>query len=771
MSIEQDVLDLLSAKDYQPLKFSELADAMNVSSKARGKLRRILSEHIAAGRVQQHSNKTYSLSTGPDLVGGVVKRMASGDGFFRPHDQIPGKELQEYWIPKGEMIDAASGDEVLVRVTKRRGRSGKLVGQIVEIIERQASTFVGTYFEKDGQSYVQVDGRTFNDPVYVGDPGAKGANPDDKVVFDMLRFPTPRRPGEGVITKVLGPGGDVEVDTLSIVYQFGIPNEFPEDVLEDARRQADRFDDTNLEGREDLTAETIITIDPVDARDFDDAISLDVNEKGHYVLGVHIADVSHFVRPKSPLNTETVKRGTSVYLPRKVIPMLPEIISNGLASLQEGKVRFTKSCYIEFTPEGIPVSTRLSNTAIKVQQRFAYEQVIPVIDSGEKGRKKVGAKVFDLLVRMQKLARTLRARRHDKGMLELSMPEVKLTFDKEGRVTGAVESDHDESHQIIEEFMLAANIAVAKELTDRGILFLRRTHADPDEMKLKAFSDFVGTLDFPLPKYQDRRSIQALLKKVEGHPAERSISYGLLRSMKQAEYSRFEVGHYALAEEHYCHFTSPIRRYPDLTVHRIIDSIVRKTRRPKESNEEELIRLGKHCSQTSRRAERAERELTKLKLLRYMEDKIGEEMHAIITGVETFGIFAQGIEIPVEGLVHIRRLESKESFEYDQKARAMIGRSTGTKYRLGDPVVVKVAKVDIDRRSLDFDLLAGGNKSKSAKSKKKPKGKQKSKGKGKGKGNNRPKKDNPQDKPGKSKGKGKPSGKPKNKRQGKRKKS
>ncbi|MBD3673881.1 MAG: ribonuclease R [Planctomycetaceae bacterium] len=761
MGIEQNVLELLSSKQYQPLKFRELAEKLNVTNKQRGKLRRSLAELIAAGKVQQHANKTYSISEGPNLISGVVKRMGSGDGFFRPHDQVPAKEPQEYWIPEGEMLDAASGDEVLVRVTKRRGRSGKRVAQIVEIIERQASTFVGTYFEKNGQSYVQVDGRTFNEPVYVGDPGAKGANPDDKVVFDMLRFPTPRRQGEGVITKVLGPGGDVEVDTMSIVYQFGIPHEFPEEVLEDARRQADRFDDTDLEGREDLTDQTIITIDPADARDFDDAISLEKNEAGHYVLGVHIADVSHFVRSNSPLNTEAVKRGTSVYLPRKVIPMLPEIISNGLASLQEGKVRFTKSCFIEFTPDGVPVSTRLSNTAINVKKRFAYEEVLPLLASGEKGRKKVGAKVFDLVERMQKVARILRKRRHDKGMLELSMPEVKLLFDKEGRITGAVEEEHDESHQIIEEFMLAANIAVARELTDRGILFLRRIHPDPDEVKLRTFAEFVETLDLQLPKYQDRKSLQALLDKVKGHPAERSISYGLLRSMKQAEYSRFEVGHYALAEEHYCHFTSPIRRYPDLTVHRIVDSIIKKTRRPKESNEDELIRLGKHCSQTSRRAERAERELTKLKLLRYMEDRIGEELHAIITGVETFGIFSQGIEIPVEGLTHIRRLEAKENFDYDQKARALVGRSTGTKFRLGDPVTVKVAKVDIDRRELDFELLSGGSKSKSENSKKKKK--QKSKGNSRQKKKGSPK--------GKSQGKGQSKGNGKGKSGGSSKKS
>ncbi len=705
MSYEQEILKTIGAAEYKPLSPKELAEALGVTKKQQPAFRADLNALLGLGKIRRHHNGLLLPGKTPELIGGVVKRLGSGAGVFRPHDKSRDEPDSEIVISAADMLDAVSGDEVLVRILKGRGSRGRLTGKLVEIIERQASTFVGTYFERAGQGYVQVDGKTFNEPIFVGDPGAKGAKPDDKVVMDMLRFPTQRRPGEGVIAKVLGPRGEVEVDTMSVIYQFGLPHEFSDAVLNDARRQAERFDEAELGDREDLTGETIITIDPVDARDFDDAISLKKNERGHWELGVHIADVAHFVRTGSALDVEAQRRGTSVYLPRKVIPMLPELISNGLASLQEGRVRFTKSAFIEFTPDGIPVHTRLSNTAIRVKKRFAYEQVMPLLAAGEKGRKEVGHEIFELLEHMRDLSRILRQRRRGKGMLELSMPEVKLDFDKEGRVIGAHEAPHDESHEIIEEFMLAANIAVAVAISDRDILFLRRAHADPDELKLRAFGEFVQTMGFELKQFQSREALQKLLGLAHGHPAERAINYAMLRSFKQAEYTRFEVGHYALAEDDYCHFTSPIRRYPDLTIHRIVDALIRKRKPPKESNEEELIRLGKHCSQTERRAEKAERELTKLKLLRYMESRVGDELEAIITGVENFGFFCQGTAIPVEGMVHIRRLEARESFDYEQKAHALVGRTSGVRFQLGGRIVVKVAKVDVDRRELDFELV------------------------------------------------------------------
>ncbi|HUG90057.1 MAG TPA: VacB/RNase II family 3'-5' exoribonuclease [Planctomycetaceae bacterium] len=741
--LEDEILEYLAQPGQKPVDPRSLGKRLGLRKKQLPVFFDAVERLLAGGRIREGKKGRIRIAGAAELIAGIVKRVSSGAGYFIPHELMPGLPEGSVYIAGSDMHDAHTGDEVLVRMLKRRRSGGQRCGRIEEILVRATSMFVGTYVEEAGRGLVRVDGTAFRDPIFVGDPGAKGARTDDKVVIEMLRFPSHMREGEAVLTKVLGPRGEPGVDTQSIVHEFGLPHEFDEDVLEEARAQAEQFEEDNLRGRLDLTGETIITIDPVDARDFDDAISLTRSPDGHWHLGVHIADVAAFVLPRTPLDREAQRRGNSVYLPGTVIPMLPEILSNGLASLQAGKVRFTKSAFIEYTPEGVPVSTRFANSAIKVTRRFAYEEVLPILRDPEKFKSRVPAKVRQLLAWMHELAMLLRRRRFEAGALELTLGEVKLDFDADNRVTGAHEVQHDESHQIIEEFMLAANVAVATELWDRGVLFLRRVHGEPDLRKLKAFAEFVNALGYPLKQYQSRGHLQDLVRRVRGEPAEHAVNYALLRSMKQAMYSAVETGHYALSVEHYCHFTSPIRRYPDLAVHRMVDAVVLADRganggrvadvmaatesrasRSKASkpgrrghrhdgsavrglNDMELEKLGKHCSGTERRAEAAERELTKVKLLTYLEDRIGDELDAIITGVERFGIFCRGIELPAEGLVPIAALDRDDYFYHDPASISLTGRRTGKQYRLGDRVRVSIAHVDVDRRELDFALVEG----------------------------------------------------------------
>ncbi len=703
----QQILAHLARKNYEPLKPKALARKLNVAPDRYADFRKALRTLLQQRRVEIGKNHTVRPAGQHGTATGVFRSTSGGFGFVRPHE-VDGSVGPEIYIAEGDAADAATGDTVVVRITRkpRRPELGPS-GVVLEVLERATREFVGTYFERDGNGYVRVDGTVFSHSIYVGDPGAKGARPDDKVVLEMLRFPTADdRRGEGVITEILGPRGQPGVDTLSIIRAFGLPEKFPDDALAEARRAADAFDEADLHGREDFRDQLTITIDPVDARDFDDAVSLIIDPKSrHWQLSVHIADVAHFAPPGGPLDREARRRATSVYLPQRVLPMFPEIISNSLASLQQGRVRYVKSALIDFTPAGQRAGVRFAEGAIRVRRRFAYEQVSPILAEPEKAGAAEDPDVLAMLLRMRDLAMILRKRRLKRGALELNMPEVELEYDDKGRVKGAHFLKHDVSHQIIEEFMLAANEAVAGQLAELGVPFLRRVHAAPDPNKLRDFSEFARILGYKMPRTTDRFALQRVLDESADRPDAYAVHYALLRSLKQAVYSPEEEGHYALASDDYCHFTSPIRRYPDLTVHRILGRWLRTGRA--RSDEKELAALGVHCSRMERRADIAERELIKLKLLAYLEERIGLQMEVIITGVADYGFYGQSETLPVDGLVHISTL-TDDYYYYDEVSHSLNGRRTKRRYRLGDRVHVQVVRVDLQRRQLDFRVTRKG---------------------------------------------------------------
>jgi ribonuclease R len=726
--IEQKVLALVRGPDYRPVKPRVIAKQLRVAPELDREVKRVIKRLVRQGKLSyaanhlvrpaEHGAATPKKRGGNDRprdthqhdgIVGRFRRVSGGNGFVTPSGPVqPGEEKKvDIFIAAANARDAASGDTVLVRVHRHksawRAKAGRTnpEGEIAKILERETHQFVGTYFEAGGTGFVQIDGSLFTQPINVGDPGAKNAQPDDKVVIEMVRFPSHVHDGEGVIVEVLGKRGEPGVDTLSIIREFNLPGPFSDDVQDQSREVADAFDES-IDGRLDLTGDTTITIDPVDARDFDDAVSVKQLPGGHWLLGVHIADVSHFVRPDTPLDREARNRATSVYLPDRVIPMIPEVISNNLASLQPGRVRYTQTVFVEFTADGIPVAADHHLSAIKSGRRFTYEEVDEYLADREAWRKELSTEVHSLLGRMHTLAMILRARRMRRGALELTLQEVKVDLDKQGRVTGAHVVENTESHQIIEEFMLAANEAIARKLEEEKLYFLRRVHDAPDLRKLKALTEFVRELGFNVESLESRFEIQKLLGEVHGRPEEHAVNYAVLRGMQQAVYSPIEEGHYALASDCYCHFTSPIRRYPDLTVHRQLTALA--TGKKMRNDFDELTTLGEHCSERERRAESAERELVKVKLLEYMSTRIGEKMDAIITGVREFGLFARGIELPAEGFIHVTSL-ADDYYRYDSTSHSLTGFRSGNAYRLGDRVRAEVANVDVERRELDFRVI------------------------------------------------------------------
>ncbi len=725
--IEKSILSLTQSANYRPLKPKAIAKKLGFLGEERAvkkALKRLIKKGLVAWGPKHLVLKVdgakakKSKGGGSNETVGLFRRAAAGYGFVTPENSVATDRSDDIYIPKQKTLDAADGDTVKIRVSRRRqGAEIRTSGRVFEVVKRRTNRFVGTYRESNGYGFVMVEGGAFESGILVGDAGAKSCQVDDIVVIEMANFPTPNQPGEGVIVEVLGDRGKPGIDTLMIIREFGLPEEFPEPVLQASRDQAEAFDE-EIGDRTDFTGDTVITIDPKTARDFDDAISLKRIENDHWLLGVHIADVSHFVPTRSALDDEAYQRATSIYLPDRVIPMLPELISNNLASLQPDRVRYCMTAMIEFDPNGIPIGTELFRGAIKSAHRFNYEEIDEYLEDDRPWKKKLAPDVFRIVRDMHTLAMMLRKRRMKRGAIELSLPDVKLDLDSDGNVSGAHVEENTESHQMIEEFMLAANEAVAQALVDRELYFIRRVHEQPSTAKLQELTKFMRMIGIECESLESRFEIKRIAETASKRPEAKAIHFSILRSMQKAVYSPKELGHYALASDAYCHFTSPIRRYPDLVIHRMIGDII-DGKKP-DSNFDRLAALGNHCSRQEQRAEQSERELKKLKLLNYFADKIGQQMTAVITGVEPFGLFAQGIEIPAEGLIPISNLPD-DHYNFDRSARILSGYHGDNQFRLGDVIEIKVSRADTQRRQLEF-LLVSVEKS----------GRKKKKGSGKG---------------------------------------
>ena len=733
--LTQQVLKLVFSADYKPSKPTAILKSLKLPEEDFPRLRRAIKQLIRTGQISFGANhlvfkpheipsKGASKHPNPDPspasdkrtrrekneLTGVFRTASSGGfGFVRVAPSHDEARMDDVFIPPPATHGAMEGDTVRIRVV-RSGKDGRTEGTVEEIVSRSRREFSGTYQMLDGKSIVWLDGAKLEHPIQIGDIRGLPVNDNDKVIVEIVRFPDAFHPGEGVILKVLGSSKNPAVDTLAVMHQFGLPDEYPAAALEVARKQADLFDEDVIpEGRLDLRAIPTLTIDPVDARDFDDAISLCKNEKGNWELQVHIADVSHFVPIGSALDDEARKRGTSVYLPDRVIPMIPETISNHLASLQPDRSRLSKTVFMEYTPDGTLIHNHVFNSVIRNQQRFNYEQIDQYLDDREVWRPKLTPEIFQLVSDMHELAMVLRRIRNKQGALELTLPEVKIDLDKMGKVRGAHLVQHTISHQMIEECMLAANQAVASWLDSLDLPFLRRAHAPPNRLKLRRLNEFVRALGIPAENMEDRFEIQRVVDAVRGQPTEYAVNYAILKSMSKAVYQAEFERHYALDMTHYCHFTSPIRRYPDLVVHRIVQKLLEG--KPAREDEKVLEQLGQQCSDAEQNAESAERELIRVKLLHFLSKKQGELLTGVVSGVRPIGLTVRAIEIPVDGLIGVRDLPN-DRYRFDKDTHTLEGYKDGNRFRLGDEIIVRILRIDTAKRELHFGLERVGRRAK-----------------------------------------------------------
>ena len=735
--IQERILNHLKSEQYQPTKPRRLAHELNLSGEAHyPTFRDALLELRREGRVTIGAKGAVVLPSqrvGRGADGGIVgtyRHNQRGFGFVVPNDSH-----EDLFIPEGENAGAITGDKVRAKITSTGQKDGRTIysGRVTEIVERTHKRFAGTLQKLAGQWVVIPDGNTFTDPINAPDAGSRHIKPGTKVVIELTSYPgDDGQRAQGVITEVLGQAGEKDVDLKSVIVQFNLPEDFPDDVKDQARTSVDSFDpEEERANRLDLTDEVICTIDPDDAKDYDDAISLKRLAGGGWELGVHIADVSRFVEEETPLDLEARERGNSTYFPGFVIPMLPGILSNGVCSLQEGVPRLTKSAFITLDEDGHPTGTRFANSIIKSRKRLRYTEAQDIIDGKAQIRHPEGARtlndydreVIALLHDQDELARIIQKRRKKAGQLTLELPEVELVLDEEGKVVDAVPEDTSFTHTIIEMFMVEANEAVARLLDSLDVPFLRRIHPEPEVADAQRLRHFAQVTGYQLPKDMDRHALQTLLEKVRGKPEGFALNMAVLRSLTRAEYSPETIGHYALASEHYTHFTSPIRRYADLHIHRLLDAYfqatgatfsggpkgrVRGGRKSKPVLDDiptydDLVELGKHISFTERRSEEAERELRKVKILELLKNHIGEEFNGVVTGITNFGVFVQITEWLVDGLIRYEDLLD-DWWDVDERSGQIRGERTGRRIGIGNVVKVVVVKVDVPRRQLDLRI-------------------------------------------------------------------
>src|SRR5438874_8393443 len=713
-NIREQILGLLRRKDYRPLNKIDIARKLGLTGTERVALRKSLRELERAGEIARIRKNRYVLPAEADLVTGKLSIHQAGYGFLT--SEMSGQP--DIFIAAENTGTAMHGDRVVARMSpdEPSGRiKGRREGRVIRILERAHDTIVGTLQRSRNFYYVVPDDPRIVHDVYVGQvsnspqdesavadlpPAASKIAPQvgDKVVVRLEAWESRHVNPEGEIIEVLGPASAPGIDMLSIIRKYHLPTEFPRDVLDQAKGIPETVDARQFEGREDLRGEFIVTIDPDDARDFDDAIQVEKTGSG-WRLGVHIADVAAYVEPGSPLDREARQRGNSVYLPDRVIPMLPERLSNGVCSLNPSVDRLTHSVFVEFDKNGRAKNARFAKSVIRSAKRLTYKEAYAILQAkpdGELSRR---------LHTAWELAALLRHNRFEHGSLDLDFPEVKVHVDANGRPIRLERVENDESHQLVEEFMLAANEAVARELRHRSIATIYRVHEDPDPEKLGEYREFILSFGYRVGDLSHRKEVQRFLASIRGKPEEQALKIGLLKSLNRARDAAQPLGHYGLAKANYLHFTSPIRRYADLVVHRTLAE--RNSPRRSKIDIGQIESLANHISDTERNAAEAEIESVRLKKLQFFEQQLKERnpevFRAAIMDVRNYGLVVELPDALVTGVVHVSTL-SDDFYSFDAAQRRLAGRRTNRRFSVGDEILVFVARVEPYTRQIDFAI-------------------------------------------------------------------
>jgi len=704
--MKEQILTYFRENDTKPLSVHELEDALEVyEADAFKALVIALNKLEETGELVRTRKNRFGLPDRMNLVRGRIQMHAKGFAFLIPDDEAD----QDIYIHHSDLTSAMNNDLVLVRIEKTGEFGNRPEGSVIRILERGTTEVVGTFEDNQSFGFVVADDKRVPNDIFIPKNKINGAIQGHKVVARITRFPEGQRSAEGEILKILGHENDPGIDILSIIYKHGIHMEFPEDVLQHATSVPETVADAEMKERRDLRDEVIITIDGADAKDLDDAVTVSKLPNGNYKLGVHIADVSYYIEENSPMDQEALERGTSVYLVDRVIPTIPHRLSNGICSLNPRVDRLTLSCEMEIDSTGKVVHHEIFQSVIRTTERMTYHDVNQILVEKDATLREKYKELVPMFEHMEKLAKILRGKRMGRGAIDFDFKEAKVVVDDEGKATDVVIRERSVAERLIEEFMLAANETVAEHFHWLNVPFVYRIHENPDEDKLQSFFEFLSGMGIRVKGVANDihpQQLQKILENVEDRPEEMIVSKLMLRSMKQAKYDPNSIGHFGLAATYYTHFTSPIRRYPDLIVHRLIRTyLINKQMNKKviDKWEQLLPDITKHASFMERRAVDAERETDDLKKAEYMLDKIGEVYKGVISSVTSFGLFVE-LENTVEGLVHVSYL-TDDYYHFIEKNYSLVGEMTRKVYRIGQEVNVRVIKVNLEERVVDFEIV------------------------------------------------------------------